>query len=89
MGTGTLSVSQARAKLTSLVDEVAEHLSEYTIMKHGRARAVLLSADEFEALVETLALLSDSRALARIRAGIEEIARGDTVDFEEVVGEPL
>ena len=89
MGTGTLSVSQARAKLTSLVDEVAEHLSEYTIMKHGRARAVLLSAEEFEALVETLALLSDSRALARIRAGIEEIARGETVDFEVVVGEPL
>jgi antitoxin YefM len=86
---GTLSVSEACAKLTSLVDEVAEHLSEYTIVKHGRARAVLLSAQEFEALLETLAVLSDSKALGRIRDGLENIALGDTVDSKEVIGEPM
>ncbi len=89
MANETISVTKARARLTALVDEVAERLSEYTIVKHGSARAVLLSAEEYEALLETLDVVSDSAALARVRSSLDELARRDTLDFEDVVGEPL
>jgi len=85
----TISITEARSKLPELVDDVADHLDEYVITKHGRARAVLLSADEHETLLETLEILSDSEVLSRIQLSLEELARGETLSFEDVFGEPL
>jgi antitoxin YefM len=85
----TISVTDARNRLPELVDDVAGHLSEYVITRHGRAHAVLLSAEEHEALLDTLEVLSDSRAMERVRKGLEELANGDVASFEDVFGEPL
>ena len=83
----TISVTEARAKLPELVEDVANHLTEYAITKHGRTYAVLVSAREYEALLETLEVLSDSKAIKRIRRGVREIADGDAVSFAEAVGD--
>jgi len=85
----TISVTDARNRLPELVDDVASHLTEYVITKHGRSHAVLLSAEEHEALLETLEILSDSTTAERIRGSLEELIRGETVSFEDVFGEPL
>ncbi|MGI9180491.1 MAG: type II toxin-antitoxin system Phd/YefM family antitoxin [Longimicrobiaceae bacterium] len=85
----TISVTDARSRLPELVDDVANHLSEYVITKHGRAQAVLLSVEEHEALLETLEVLSESDTLVRIRDSLDELARGETVSFEEVFGRPF
>jgi len=89
MNKRTISVTDARNRLPELVDDVADHLSEYVITKRGRAHAVLLSTDEHDAMVETLEILSDSETLRRIRDGLDELSRGETLSFEEVFGEPL
>lgn len=86
---GTISVTDARARLPELVDDVSGRLNEYVITKHGRAHAVLMSAEEHEALLETLDILSDSAAMERIRRGLDELGRGETVSFEDAFGEPL
>jgi antitoxin YefM len=86
---GTISVTDARTRLPELVEDVSSHLSEYVITKHGRAHAVLLSVEEHDALLETLEILSDSAGAERIRASLEELARGEVVSFEDVFGEAL
>lgn len=45
---------------------------------------VLLPADEFEALEETLAVLSDPQALAAVLDGRAAVERGDTVSGDDV-----
>lgn len=85
----TISVTDARNRLPELVDDVASRLGEYVITKHGRAHAVLLSAEEHEALLETLEILSDSRTMDRTRQGLDDLARGEKDTFEEVFGEPV
>jgi prevent-host-death family protein len=85
----TISVTDARNRLPELVDEVSSHLTEYVITKRGRSQAVLLSADEHEALLETLEILSDTAVMDRIRTSLDELARGETASFDEVFGEPL
>lgn len=85
----TISVTDARNRLPELVEDVSTRLNEYVITKHGRAHAVLMSAEEHDALLETLEILSDSDAVQRIRTGLDELARGETVSFEDVFGEPL
>ncbi len=85
----TISVTEARARLPELVDDVANRQSEYVITKHGRVHAILVSAEEHEALLETLEILSESATIERIRTGLVELAAGETVFFEDVFDEPL
>ncbi len=84
-----ISITDARSRLPELVDDVSSHLSEYVITKHGKAEAMLVPAEEHEALLETLEILSDSKAMSRIRKGLDELAQGETASFEDVFGEPL
>ena len=50
----TLSLSDAKAKLSGLVDQVSRRDEEIIITKNGRPVAVLVSADEYDSWQETL-----------------------------------
>jgi antitoxin YefM len=72
--TTTLPLTEVRDRLSEIVEDVTANGSEWTITRHGRAVAVILSADEYESLIETLNVLSDSEtmdALAEAEADIE------------------
>ena len=66
----TISVSEARAKLYSLVDQVAA-AHKPIIIKGKRASAVLVSEDDWEAIQETLYLLSIPGMKESIKKGME------------------
>lgn len=67
----TLTASEARANLYRLMDQAAE--SHQPIVIAGkRTNAVLVSAEDWEAIQETLFLLSIPGLRESIRAGMEE-----------------
>ncbi|MGB5147982.1 MAG: type II toxin-antitoxin system Phd/YefM family antitoxin [Porticoccaceae bacterium] len=67
----TLTASEARANLYRLMDQAAE--SHQPIVIAGkRTNAVLVSAEDWEAIQETLFLLSIPGMRESIRAGMEE-----------------
>ncbi|MEW6292583.1 MAG: type II toxin-antitoxin system Phd/YefM family antitoxin [Pseudomonadota bacterium] len=67
----TLTASEARANLYRLIDEAAE--SHQPIHIAGkRTSAVLLSSEDWEAIQETLYLLSIPGMRESIRAGMAE-----------------
>jgi len=55
----TLSLSEAKMKLSSLVETVVSTDEEIVITRNGSPAAVLISPDEFESLKETVAVRSD------------------------------
>ena len=67
----TLNVTEARSKLYALIDETAA--SHQPIVITGKRRnAVLLSEDDWNAINETLYLLSVPGIRESIRQGMEE-----------------
>lgn len=54
------------------------------ITRHGRREAVLIAADDLDALEETLDLLSDPAAMRDIAEGREAAARGEGLDADAV-----
>jgi len=50
----TLSLSEAKMKLSELIDRVHSTDEEVVITKNGRPAAVLISPDEFESWKETI-----------------------------------
>jgi antitoxin YefM len=69
----TLSLSEAKAKLSGLVEEVERRDAEVIITRNGRPAAVLVSPDEYESWKETHAIRSDKELLREIRAGLAAI----------------
>ena len=66
----TLNVTEARSKLYSLIDEAAQ-THQPVVITGKRNNAVLLSEDNWNAINETLFLLSVPGMRESIRKGIE------------------
>lgn len=67
----TLTASEARANLYRLIDEAAESHEPITI-SGKRSNAVLVSAEDWAAIQETLFLLSVPGMRESIKAGMAE-----------------
>lgn len=71
----TLSVSEAKMKLSALVDMINTTDEEVMITKNGSPAAVLVSPDEFESLKETIAVRSDRELMEEIKKGLAQLRR--------------
>ncbi len=69
----TLSLSEAKIKLSGLVKEVLSTDEEIIITKNGSPAAVLISPDEYESLKETIAIRSDSSLMSDIKKGLKAL----------------
>ena len=72
----TLSLSEAKMKLSGLVDSVYKTDEEVVITKNGTPAAVLISPDEFEGWKETVAIRSDADLMAEIKKGVSDLKKG-------------
>ena len=80
----TIPLSDARARLSELVDEAVRTHERVDITRNGRRAAVLMSADDFDAMQETLEILSDPQLMHELAEAKEQIARGEVYTQEEV-----
>ncbi|MEW6713755.1 MAG: type II toxin-antitoxin system Phd/YefM family antitoxin [Nitrospirota bacterium] len=69
----TLSLSEAKMKLSGLVESVFKTDEEIVITKNGSPAAVLISPDEFESLKETIAVRSDVSLMNEIKKGLKNL----------------
>ena len=75
----TLSLSEAKMKLSELIAKVQSTDTEVVITKNGRPAAVLVSPDEFEGWRETIAIKSDADLMAEIKKGISTLKKKSRV----------
>lgn len=66
----TLPLSEAKTKLSSLVNEVMATDEEVVITKNGRPAAVLVSPDDYESWKETIAIQRYPGLMNEIRTGL-------------------
>lgn len=71
----TLSLSEAKMKLSELIEKVYSTDEEVIITKNGRPAAVLISPDEFESWKETINIKLDSDLMQEIKKGLSELKK--------------
>jgi prevent-host-death family protein len=71
----TLSVSEAKIKLSALVDIVANTDEEVTITKNGRPAAILVSPDEYESWKETITIRTNKELMGEIKKGLLDLKK--------------
>ena len=74
------SLSYFRANATTMVKEIRETGNPLVLTQNGKAAAVVVSPEEWEATQESLAMLQ----LLALR--LDEVKQGRTVDFDEGMG---
>jgi len=74
----TLSLSEVKMKLSSLVDLVQSTDEEVVVTKNGRPAAVIISPDEFESWKETIAIRSDAELMTEIQKGLAALKNKKT-----------
>jgi antitoxin YefM len=84
----TLSLSEAKMKLSRLVDIVSTTDQEVVITKNGRPAAVLVSPDEFEGWKETNLIRSDLALMEEIKEGLSALKKkkAKLYTLEELLG---
>jgi antitoxin YefM len=80
----TMPLAQVKARLSEVVDRVTRSHERVAITRHGRCEAVVIAADDLDALEETLDLLSDPDAMRDMAEGREAAARGEGFDADAV-----
>ena len=80
----TLSLAEARANLSKLVESAVTTHERFEVTRNGDRVAVLLGADDYDALLETLDILSHPDEVEAIRAGLADLESGQVSSADEV-----
>lgn len=80
----TLSLKELRPGLPKVIERIDGKLDRYVITKRGKPVVVMLSVEDYEALMETLDILADPEAMAGLRQGEEDIRKGKTHSWKEI-----
>lgn len=80
----TLAVADARANFSKIVDLASTTHERFEVTRNGRRVAVLLGAEDYDGLMETIEILSDPELMAGIREGQQDQAEGRMYDSEQM-----
>ena len=80
----TVPLSEAKDKLSALVEEADSTHEIIQITRHGRVAAVIMSADDLESLNETLHALRTPGFAEELVQADADYAAGNTVDGGEL-----
>jgi len=80
----TIPVREFRSSLAEVLSDVADRRDHVVVTRNGRPAVALVPIDEYEALEETAEILSDGATLDAIQAGLDELARGETVELDDL-----
>ena len=76
--------TEARANLTELLDALEQKHEHVLITRNGRPSAVMLSADEYESLEETLDILQDKHLMDALRRSEDDVRAGRLTSLEDL-----
>ncbi|WP_344767312.1 type II toxin-antitoxin system Phd/YefM family antitoxin [Aeromicrobium panaciterrae] len=80
----TIPLAEARAQLSRLVDEAVRTHERIEVTRKGRRAAVILSADDYDSIIETLDILSDPDLMREVRDAEAELEAGEFATLDQV-----
>ncbi len=79
----TLPLAEAKKSLSAIVKDVDEKYDRFVVTKNGVEKAVILSSEEFEGLLETLDILSNKEEREAIARAKQQVNKGRTVSLRD------
>jgi len=74
-------LTEVRDKLSEIIEEVSTTGADLVITKRGKPAAVMVGYDEYEALIETLNILSDAETMEALAEAEAQSASGELIEL--------
>jgi prevent-host-death family protein len=81
--TEELTMVDARRELTKLPEKLEARPATVAVTRRGKPVLAIMTWEDYEAILETLEILSDEDAVEQLRRSIQEVKEGKTVSWEE------
>ncbi|MGH8895703.1 MAG: type II toxin-antitoxin system Phd/YefM family antitoxin [Egibacteraceae bacterium] len=80
----TLPLAEAKNRLSAVVSEITATHESVTVTVNGWPAVVMLAVEDFESIMETLALIENDTDRQRLAEAEESVAAGDVSTGEEM-----
>jgi len=81
--TKTIPLAEAKKSLSAIIRDVDEKFDRFAITKNGVEKAVILSSEEFDGLLETLDILSHKEERDAVVRAKKQVRTGKTVSLKD------
>lgn len=82
--TKSVTLKTLRPSLPKIIDEIDSKMDRFIVTKRGRPVALIMSIDDYESIIETLDILSDSGLMKRIKQAQADIKNGNVKTLDKV-----
>jgi prevent-host-death family protein len=82
--TKVIPLAEAKKQLSAIVKDADEKFDRFAITKNGVSKAIIMSSDEYEGLLETLDILSREEERESIARAKAQVRKGKTVSLDHV-----
>jgi antitoxin YefM len=82
MSVTTVPVTEAKQRFTELVKGVEDCFDRYVVTKNGKEAAVVMSASEYESLLETIDILGNKKEVRAIATGSRQAGEKATISLD-------
>jgi len=76
--TKNVTLKSLRPRLPKIIADVDSKMDRFIITKRGKPVALLMAVDDYESILETLDILSNSKLMRRIKKAEFEVKKGST-----------
>ena len=80
----SLTVSEAKSHLPELIRKADRGYQAFIITKNGLPKAVLMSYDELEGLLETIDISGDKKLMRSLKKSLKEANAGKVIAFSKI-----
>lgn len=81
--TEEVTMVDARRELTRLPERLEAHPATVAVTRRGKPVLAIMAWEDYEAILETLEILSDEQAVEQLRRSIQEVKEGKAVPWAE------
>ena len=82
--TKNITLKKLRPNLPRVIEEIDSKMTRFVVTKRGKPAALMMSIEDYESLLETLAILSDSGLVKKVKAAAEDIKKGNIKSLDEI-----
>ena len=82
-GTEAITMVDARRELTKLPEKLELRPATVAVTRRGKPVLAIMTWEDYEAIMETLEVLTDDGAVAQLRRSVQEVKQGKSVPWEE------
>jgi len=83
MSVTTLPVTEAKQRFTEIVKGAEECFDRYLVTKNGKDAAIVMSAEEYESLLESIDVLASRKEMRALAEAIEQSRSGELIPLDD------